>query len=108
MFDIFKGEKLKKNGTPVKRRKLNEISSFDDDIDRGLVLTKKKSLVDCFHFVGAINRKDSYKLPMLRKQSNMNNNFPSFGSFKEDDGFDLFNSKTINKGSLMDLELPPG
>lgn len=43
---------------------------------------------------------------MLRKQSNINNNFPSLGSFKSDDGFELGNPKNLNKGSFMDLEFP--
>lgn len=59
-------------GTPVKKRKLNREPSFNEEIDFNLPLTKKKSLIDCFQFIGAINRKDSFKLPLLKKQSTFN------------------------------------
>lgn len=67
MFDHISEDSLKLNGTPTKKRKLNESINFDDDLC--LNLTRKKSLIDHFHFIGAINRKDSYKLPLLREKS---------------------------------------
>lgn len=103
MFDPFKDEKPRGNGTPRKVKKIISTASFDDEMDLGLSLTRKKSLIDCFHFVGAINRKDSCKLPMLRKQST--NRVP-FAFDSEDDCKELYNSKKLRKDHGMDIEHP--
>lgn len=98
MLGNFGQTKTQNNETHTK--KIKNVPSFNDENEMGLTLTRKKSLIDCFHFVGAINRKDSNNLSLLRKQST---NRVLTSSFGNEDEYDI---KTIMKEHSMDIEQP--
>ena len=93
--DIFQG------GTPKKIRKLNHFTTPEDHFLPPLELTEKKSFIDSLHFIGAIGRKDSYK---INDVGFLNRSFSQLSKVD----FEGFQSgKKIRENSLMDIEASP-
>ena len=73
MFD--KIHLQQQEGTPRKIRKLNNFSTFDEELEAPGELTKKKSFMESLQFIGAISRKDSFQIKDTRLRKNSVSHF---------------------------------